>query len=162
MNILSKSLEFLVVIAFIVIVTGCNKDLACSDGVISLHLIKYTSQEIDTLILTQSEPGNSQQIINTRTLIKDQNMVHIVKGDTISIQESLEFISQSFDWQITIPSVNRIIKITSIEGERRTERVGTFTTDAFCQNRLFSCVVDGIKITFPERNSGKNEIYITK
>lgn len=89
-------------------------------------------------------------------------MVHVIKGDTIRIQESPEFISQSFDWQITIPSVNRIIKITSIEGERRTVKVGTFTTDAFCRNRLFSCLVDGVKVTFPERNSETNEIYITR
>lgn len=163
MNLIPTPLKFAIVLIFIALTIGCRKNLTCTDGTVSLNLINYTSQEIDTLIITTSEPGNSQPILNTRTLVKDQNMTHIVSGDTIRIQVSADFLSQSFDWQITIPSVNRTISITSIEGERRTIQVGTFTTDSFCENRIFSCLVDGVKITFPGQNDFQNNrIYVTK
>ncbi|MCU0321584.1 MAG: hypothetical protein MUE72_04165 [Chitinophagaceae bacterium] len=159
---------FLIAIGLIML--GCNKNLPCNDGHIIVNFIDYTSEELDTLIIKKFTNTIPQEEIFSKTLIKDSTMGFRVSNDTLQLSTffNSDFFTQSYNWQIIIPSVNKTINITSIDGDRRTEKVGTFSSNTYCYNRLFSCFVDGVKITFPPivsstyLNGTNTQIYIYK
>jgi hypothetical protein len=159
---------FLIAIGLIML--GCGRNMTCSDGYIVVNFIDYTSEELDTLVIKKFTNTIPQEEIFSRTLIKDSTMSFRVSNDTSQLSTFFnpDFFTQSYNWQIIIPSVNKTISITSIDGDRRTEKVGTFSRYAYCYNRLFSCFVDGVKITFPPIGSSTNlngsnpNIYINR
>lgn len=164
-----KTFQYTILLVSISLNISCGKEVKCSDGVVALNFIDYTSKELDTLMVRKYKPDNPQELVEETKLVKGFNVNHTINGDTITVESTPQFsiagfITQYSNWQVYIPSVNRTISITSIEGETHILKTGTFTTNVVCRNKIYSCLVDGVKVIFPKQITGYElgAIYIKR
>jgi hypothetical protein len=132
-----------------------------ADG-LKICTISLTPEDIDTIILRKFTKGSGftnkiDTLImdSTNTFFeftrfsKDTSSLVIFKPDML--------IKSKYDYEIYIPAVNKLVKITEINEPRQKEKKGLFNTDkTYCVNVIQSYKIDG-KTAKPEYN---NQLFI--
>ena len=113
----------LALIAFICVVisTGCNRTITCSNPYITPAFIGFNLSDLDSIIVRQyKKDGNFLELIDTTLITLDTTFLKSTSaGDTtfallnhISGQE--KHIFPDHDWQIYIPSAKMTFSISNI------------------------------------------------
>ncbi len=105
----------------VVVFTGCDPRIGCSDQYITPAFIGFNLSDLDTIVVRQYKKGdNFLTLIDTSILTFDTNYLrYATVNDTtfvllnhISGQE--KYIFPDHDWQIYIPAGNTTIPISDI------------------------------------------------
>ncbi|MEO5591666.1 MAG: hypothetical protein ABIR15_20085 [Chitinophagaceae bacterium] len=144
-------------------VSSCGSyDCEESEG-LRICTISLTPSEIDTIILRKYTKGSAfTNLIDTLILDstnalfqfpftnKDTSFLGVLKPEVL--------IKSKYDYEIYIPAVNRLLKITDINEPQQKMKRGFFSTDkTYCMNAIVSFQQDGKIINIISYN---NQIFI--
>jgi len=155
---------------FIIVLSmgSCTMEFNCTDPQIQPAFINFSLPDLDTLVLRKFQPGNNYQIlIDTFSLVYGYNAQYVVSNDTttVFVIDGTHGIKAGYDWQLFIPTKNRIIFISDILSEKKTGTCGSgiFSMDKFgctCLNNVFSFKKDNQLINFSTSDPAGNYIFI--
>jgi hypothetical protein len=141
---MSRTFFICIVLAFLF--SNCQTKVGCSEKSIQPTFIGFNPSDIDTFFLWKFNAGdNFRTRIDTFPVFTGQNAVYTSSGDTTSvlITNNQRNIKAGFDWQIYLPSLQRIISIADIQSEKNSMKCGwgIFSMDKFgcdCNNLVLS------------------------
>ena len=150
-----------------ILLIGCSKDYYCSDVRIVPMFIGYSQTDIDTILVKQYSPNeNFQTLIDSFEIVNEYSTNYVFLHDTIGVfYNTFKEIKAGFDWQISIPAINKNLWITHIDTEKRTMRCnwGIFSmgrTNCTCSNRIFSLQMNNSQMVYPDSSLPWYPIYI--
>ena len=96
---------------------GCKKEVQCTNYNIDAAFIGFQKSDLDTIILRKYAPDNNfSQLIDSFILINDTSQLQ--RNDTIRIAirrpDASVLMGFGNDWQIFIPSKNRVVSVSDI------------------------------------------------
>ncbi len=141
---LVTSLLFLSVLS-----ANCNKEYNCINLPIQPAFIGYASSDIDTFVLRKFKANDNYHSLIDTFIINGNYSIYNTTNDTTIVfindanNDNNAGIFVGYDWQIFIPSKNKIVLISDIISEMKTGKQGhgIFSLDHThpCTNR--SCLV---------------------
>lgn len=144
---------------------ACGYDNCGEAEGLRISTIGLTAVEIDTIILRKfTKGGNFTSMIDTLSInpsnvffqfpytTRDTSFMGVLRPDVL--------LKSKYDYQIYIPAVNRLVRITDIrEPQQKMKR--TLPSDkTYCLNSIQSFQQDGQMVTL--NNNWQPEIYIHK
>jgi hypothetical protein len=128
--------------------------------------IEFLGKETDIFILRKYAINtNFVTPLDTVKIIANTNGYYKRYNDTTEVDLLSEkvTIKKGYDYQIFLPAKNRLVSITNILSEARTDtyRESEFSCkklDIYCFNKIFSCKVDNQLIPF--NFNGQYKIFI--
>lgn len=147
--------QFIFAISISLIISSCTREFDCADTAIEPTFIGYQLSDVNNLVIRKYNINNNfQQAIDS--FVRDNSNSQIqMNGDTIHcyIFGEKGRMVRGYEWEIYLPSPNRKIRISSINGEQVKGKCGKglFSMDPVgcqCYNRVFSCAVDNVPISF--------------
>jgi hypothetical protein len=161
-----KNIIFLFIIALLM--NGCKKEVQCINYNIDAAFIGFQKSDLDTIILRKYAPDNNfSQLIDSFILINDTSQLQ--RNDTIRIamRRAGASVLMGFgnDWQIFIPSKNRVVSVSHIVAEQNSIKCG-FSIDPHacdCFNKISSLKQDDSVLSLINVNTNMEGyfIYIT-
>ena len=148
---------------------SCTKEYDCLDNPIVPHFINYSTTDLDTLTLRKFKAeDNFHTLIDTISIITNSNEIISYNdssaGTALIIQKEIG-IRYGYDWQLCIPSKNKIICISKIISEKNQGKRGwgIFSMDPArpCINKIYSCWIDSSFIDFSANNNNQYYFNIT-
>ncbi len=158
-------MKFITLIIVLLIVSSCSREYQCEDTSITPVFLKYQPADIDTLIIRKYILNSNFSNQTDSVIIRfGYSGYYITHNDTTIVQlfgERLK-IESGFDWQIYIPSKNKVINISEINSPKTSGKCNTgfFSKLACaCVNPIISCKKDNQPFVF--NDFGAYNIYIT-
>lgn len=115
-----KKLKLIVFIA-IILLTGCNRTVTCSNQYITPAFIGFSISDIDTLIIREyKKDDNFLHLNDTILIINDPHVASYTTSNDTSIvvlnviSGESKYILPDHDWQIYIPAKKMTIEISNI------------------------------------------------
>ncbi len=135
-------MKLTVVCAFVFLNTflSCTTKCPCSPASLAIRLISFSTAEEDTIILKRFAKGTNFQTLEDSLLVDSSNCFYDKQGTdsvVLSIADSSGILNTNFDYEIYIPSVNRLIKVSALAGSQTEGSCGR------CVDPLTSYIVDG-------------------
>lgn len=95
---------------------SCKRKCPCIPADQLIQIISFSKDETDTIIVRRYTKGTNYQTLQDSVLIDSSNCNYIYVGDTLQLATSslIGHITSNFDFEIFIPSVKRLIKISDI------------------------------------------------
>jgi len=133
-----------------ILITSCCYNIDCEQSSLKFTLISFSASEMDSLIFRKFEANSNFQIIKDSMLIGDINILHPYShGDSVLLEtynsSYIKFqIQPGYDYQIFIPGVSKLIKISDIV-EIPTQKKHCDISDGNhgCYNPIMSYKIDG-------------------
>lgn len=133
---------------FSVIILSCQYD--CIKATSSLKFIKFTNTETETIIVRRFQKQSGFAKLVDTTLLNRFNSNYQVDNDTLEIIHSYgidEGLTSTFDYEIVMPKINRLYRITTIEEDPQSMNTGLSCNKLACVNMIQSYQLDGQLIT---------------
>ena len=134
---------FFLILACTVTFAFCDRKCPCEKADAPFQLISFQKNEIDTVIIRRFIKGTGFQSLKD-TLIADSTNTFYEKtgGDTVQIvTDPKGHVVSDFDFEIYIPSVNRLTKISAITEQFNEGLCG------HCVNFIQSYSINGTEVT---------------
>lgn len=152
-------------VTIISVTASCGGTCSCMDDSLVPAFIGYDTSELDTVIIKRFAKGSNfgQQLDSFA--FTTATVVYSKSGDTTNIvaMRGDQRLSVDSDWQVSIPSGNRTVRISEITIEKREQHCGgIFGLDkTLCINPVLSFKKDGVVTTF-NPNDFNHAVYIRK
>ncbi len=107
----------LVICCSLVYSFSCRRKCPCNPASVPIQMVSFLKSEIDTIIVKRFTKGTNFQILQDSVLVDNSNCYYIQRGfDTIELatKSLIGHIKSNFDYEIDIPSLNRVSKISDI------------------------------------------------
>ena len=159
-------MRLIIFILFISCLSSCSRayDYTCENTSINPVFINFMPSDLDTFILRKfAANSNFTNQLDTVVIVFGLSGYYTTSHDTTLVRLNSEKISigYGFDYELYITAQNRIIKISEITSETRTETCHPVAKVACaCYNRFFSLKKDNQILAFG--NTGNYYIYIDK
>jgi hypothetical protein len=154
-----KSLSELYIICYFLL--SC-KEFPCYPAISQLALISFSDVETDTLILRRyAKATNFTTLIDT-FLINRSNSTYFKSNDTLRIFNLFggdQGLKSKYDYEIYVPQLNRLFRITDIVEEFNKTRSGPGEVVVHCSDPIKSYKLNGQLIT---GNYNYYMVYIRK
>ena len=147
---------------------SCSKSYNCVDPGIKPTFVGFTMTELDSLVLRQYKPNTNFQTLLGISSYNNYRLDYFQSNDTIRVFFSNPFVQivPGYDWQLYIPSKNRIVSISNITSNHKTGygnwgifKIDPGTGSLPCENDIFSYQVDGKEINVSSNDSLANAHY---
>lgn len=159
-----------IILLFIIVLLmyGCKKEVQCSNYNIDAAFIGFQRSDLDTIILRKYVPDNNfRQLIDSLILINDTSQLQSNDTIRVAIRRSEVAVAMCFgnDWQIFIPSKNRVVSVSNIVAKQNSIEC-RFSIDPHacdCFNKISSLKQDNSVINLTNVNTSMEGyfIYIT-
>lgn len=164
---MTKQIPYLILVFFAAAAFCACGSYNCGEAEgLRISTVGLTAVEIDTIILRKFTKGsNFTSRIDTLSInpfnalfqfpytTKDTSFMGILSEDVL--------LRSKYDYEIFIPSVGKLVRITAISEPQQRMKKGLFsTTKEYCINAIQSYQQDGRTIT--PKNNWQPEIYIQK
>jgi hypothetical protein len=155
-----------ILITFIFI--GCSKEYDCADSQILPAFIGFSLSDIDTFVLRRFKANdNYQNLIDTFIVKYGYSGQYERANDTttVFVADGKNGIKADYDWEISIPAMNKTVFVSEIMSQNKTGKCGSgiFSMDKFgcnCTNDLYSAKKDNQIISFSNSDTSRHYIFI--
>jgi hypothetical protein len=117
----------IVSIFFVILFSSCGKSLSCIDAVASLNFVSFADSATDSIILKKFIKDSGFTSLVDSIIITKNNSIYQKSNDTLRIetpQSGDYFIDIHYDYEVYMPVVNRVFKITDIVQEQTEMHAG--------------------------------------
>jgi hypothetical protein len=139
----------IVSIFFVIMFSSCGKSFPCIDALGVLNFVSLADSATDSIILKKFIKDSGFTSLVDSIIITKNNSIYEKSNDTLHIEPpplGEYFIDTHYDYEVYMPVVNRVFKITDIVQEQtEMNEGGLFSMDKrVCVNPLKSYKVNGI------------------
>ena len=130
----------LLILCCFILSPSCRRKCPCNPASAPIQLVSFLNSEIDTIIVRRFIKETNFQTLQDSVLLDNSNCSYIVRGtDTLELATSnlIGRITSSFDYEVYIPSVNSLIKISDITEQLTEGNCGR------CSNYFTMFLMDG-------------------
>ncbi len=134
------------------VICGCGKKCACEAAGGHIQTVKFTSSEIDTVVIRRFEKNSNYQVLHDTALLNSLNTFYVSRGtDTteLATSDSVGLISTNWDYQVYIPATASTFNLSNISELQQRGPCGR------CVNPIKGYVVNGQSYSSPL-------LYVTK
>ena len=131
---------------------SCSRTCPCQPAFAPFQIVSFSPAESDTVIVRRFIKGTNFQTLNDSALIDSTNSSYTQRGvDTLELGavDTTGHIASGFDYEIYIPAVNKLTKITDVTEQYEEGPCGR------CTDFIKSYIKDGQAYT-------SHFLYITK
>ena len=143
---------------------GCNKDVPCGDANVQMIFTSFALSDLDTIVLRKYKAAdNYQHLVDTINIFYDSSLYRVSNDTTIvSLADPLKGIKVRYDWQISIPAINRTVFISDIISEQGTIKCSNVLEPlgCFCTNKIYSLKKNNVFINLSNQNPQVESIHI--
>ena len=144
-----KKTSIMGIVLIFIMFAGCEPR-PCINSNLNPVFVGFTSPNIDTIIVRAYQPNDSFNylldtiIIPTAYGVRHDDSLYLdFRG--YNTKRGYPELSPSYDWEIYIPSINKVITISQIISQQTT----TSAWKRDCRNPIQSCIQDGQLVYVP-------------
>jgi hypothetical protein len=147
---------------------GCNKDVPCGDANVQMIFTSFPLSDLDTIVLRKYKlADNYQHLVDTINIFYDSSLYRQSNDTTfVSLADPMKGIKVHYDWQISIPAINRTVFISDITSEQGTIKCSNVLEPlgCFCTNKIYSLKKNSVLTNLSNQNPQMESyhIYIEK
>ena len=134
-------------IFFVILLSSCGRSRPCIDAAAILNFVSFADSATDSIILKKFIKDSGFTSLVDAIIITKNNSIYQKSNDTLHIEPPPSgdyVIDIHYDYQVYMPVVNRVFKITDIVQEQTEMNAGISMDKTVCVNPIKSYKVNGI------------------
>lgn len=132
-----------VILLSVVFAVSCQNCICIPSDGLRLGFVSFDSADVDTIIITKFEQGNSFSHLVDTLQWDRSNIVFTHQKDTfeIGIRVGDILLKSNYDYKVAIPAINRTFAISELNEPKQ---IGDCSGKVMCGNAIISARLDGV------------------
>ena len=146
MKIHKNNIIFLGLTIFCAISLFSCKEVPCGPAIPQLNFISFPDSETDTIFIRRFIKSSNFSTLLDTFFIDKHNSRYLISNDTLDIGSSFNGdngLLSKYDYEIFIPQTSQLFKISEINEENSSHRVGLSMDKTSCTNTIKSYKLNG-------------------